>query len=225
MAEVFNIDHETGDFSQYSSTDSGTLATFDVSSDAAQTGTYGMRCIGAGNGYGSIVTNSETQIYHGFGLYIDSGITMPAFSTLTLFQSLGTDFSDPIRLGINRESGSAGAPNEWAISDKSSPSPVSATIPLDQWIWCEIRFVVNSATVSGVEVWIDDSNIYSNMTQDYSADSLIFHSQMGLVIQGIDAAGDFIHFDNFIGDDSTRVPEPTVGVTGNPWYYYAQQVV
>ena len=54
MAELFNIDFETGDLSQFDST-TDNLVTFDASTVAAQTGTYGMRCIGAGNGYGDIV--------------------------------------------------------------------------------------------------------------------------------------------------------------------------
>lgn len=207
MAELFNADFETGDLSQFDATVDN-LATFDASTIATQTGTYGMRCVGAGTGHGYIDTGvGDTDIYYGFHLYIDSGISYGAFLGSTILEILPSDFSTTVKISIINETGSAGAPTVFQIEEAGGLASSATNFATDTKLWIEVHYVCNGTGDAGVQVWVDGTSIYSNMTQTLSI-GYIWRNYLG-VIAGSLGTDEFLYFDNFIADDAQRVVEPT----------------
>lgn len=215
MAEIFKVDFETGDLSQFSNTDVGTN-TSTVDATAAKTGSYGWHMVHGGadmvDAFGYVTMSSETEAWFGFHINVlDSNLS--AYGSSSYFTLLNSSFSQILNIKFEDSTGN-GIPDRYRI-DGSGLTLVRTTtnFSLSTWHWIEVHYKAGTGADGEVQIWIDDSQVKNETGLNLSANTFL------RAIAGFDGttptAGDEWYLDNFISDDAGRVPEPTSGTTYN----------
>lgn len=207
MATLFTCDFEEGDLTDFDGTH-GTLSNIaSASATAAKTGDYGMLIEGDGStvAYG-YMTVSETEIYIGAHIYIED-FTVAGYRLIEVLGSYPSRFSSTgsARLFVRRWAGGDGSLTTW---EDGGGHRSATNFSLDAWHWVEIRHRVNDASTGGWQIWIDGDLVFDYLAQDLSGSSSITAVVPGNRNDAYEN-GLNIYYDNVIGDDASRVTEPT----------------
>lgn len=177
---LYDVDMETGDTGQFTTTevDSGNGFAAESNDPPAKTGNYGLTLSlggtnGNADGYKTIA--NENDIYIGVHVRYSSNLSLPLYRTVNLITLLDTNYSEVFTFRLeNANNANNGLPDNWRYSGQNLAGNRSTTnLTPDTWHWVVAHWTRGTGPDGGIEVWIDGSRVFSELTTDQTGETLM----------------------------------------------------